>query len=99
MKRLYLVLLKLFFIPVLFSQSGFVHSPSKVINPADWEGNQIQNRLVLPLLGRAKKTNTYYVGPGKCLFVTDSTILIVNKETGKTHKKLSLTTLFYLKII
>ncbi len=72
--------------PVLFSQ----HSPSKGINPADREGIHIQNRLVLPPLGRAKKDNTYYVGPGKCLFFTDSAILIVNKETGKTQKKLSL---------
>ena len=90
MKRLYLVLLKLFFIPVLFLQPGFVNFPPKGINPAVREVNQIPNRLVFPPLGRATKTNTYYVGPGKCLFVTDSTILIVNKETGKTQKKLSL---------
>ena len=80
----------IFYACAVFSQSGFVHSPSKGTNPADREGNQIQNRLVLPPLGRVKKANTYYVGPGKCLFVGDSTILIVNKATGKTQKKLSL---------
>ncbi len=90
-KIFYFILIKLFFIHVLLSQPGFV-SPYTVDGThfENHQVNQTQNEIVFPPLGRASKTNTYFVDHGNCLVVNDSAILIVNKAMGKTEKKLTL---------
>ncbi|NOY37148.1 MAG: T9SS type A sorting domain-containing protein [Chlorobi bacterium] len=91
MKRFYLILIKLFFIHVLFSQQGFVNPhTNELMNLKNQEVNQTQKEIIFPPLGQATKNNTFFVDHINCLFITDSAILIVNRETGKTEKKLSL---------
>lgn len=90
MKRFYLIFLKLFLIQLLFSQQGFINSSVDELIYHQQKVHNTRKAVVFPSLLQAGKNNTYYVNHHQSLYITDSAILVVNRETGKTEKKLSL---------
>ena len=91
MKILFLISLKLFIIQLLFSQQEVINSSGDELINIQQKIHYTRKAVVFPSLLQAGKNNTYYVNHHQSLYVTDSAILVVNTETGKTEKKLSLT--------